>query len=302
MRQGIDMKVFITGASGFVGSAVVTELLNAGHQVVGLARSDAAATAVAATGAEVLRGSLDDLDSLRKGAAAADGVIHCAFIHDFSNFAASAEADRRAIETLGEVLTGSNRPLIVTAGTAGLAPGRLVTEEDASPAGVPRFSESAGLALAEHGVRVAVMRLPPSVHGKDDHGFVPQLIKIARAKGISAYPGDGANRWAAVHRLDAARLYRLTLESAPPGTRVHAIGDEGVSSRSIAETIGRHLNLPVKSVPVEQAAEHFGWLGAFFVMDIPASSALTQQRFGWHPVQPGLLADLDQEHYFQNGG
>lgn len=294
------MKVFITGASGFVGSAVVAELLTAGHQVVGLARSDAAAAAIAATGAEVLRGSLDDLDSLRQGATAADGVIHCAFIHDFSNFAASAAADRRAIETLGEVLTGSNRPLIVTAGTAGLAPGRLVTEKDAAPAGVPRFSEPAGLALAEHGVRVSVMRLPPSVHGEGDHGFVPQLINIARAKGVSAYPGDGANRWAAVHRLDAARLYRLALENAPAGTLVHAIGDEGVSSRAIAETIGRHLNLPVSSVPVEQAAEHFGWLGAFFVMDLPASSALTKQRFGWQPVQPGLLADLDQDHYFKN--
>lgn len=294
------MKVFITGASGFVGSAVVAELLTAGHQVVGLARSDAAAAAIAATGAEVLRGSLDDLDSLRQGATAADGVIHCAFIHDFSNFAASAAADRRAIETLGEVLTGSNRPLIVTAGTAGLAPGRLVTEKDTAPAGVPRFSEPAGLALAEHGVRVSVMRLPPSVHGEGDHGFVPQLINIARAKGVSAYPGDGANRWAAVHRLDAARLYRLALETAPAGTLVHAIGDEGVSSRAIAEIIGRHLNLPVSSVRVEQAAEHFGWLGAFFVMDLPASSALTKQRFGWQPVQPGLLADLDQDHYFKN--
>ena len=294
------MKVFITGASGFVGSAVVAELLTAGHQVVGLARSDAAAAAIAATGAEVLRGSLDDLDSLRQGATAADGVIHCAFIHDFSNFAASAAADRRAIETLGEVLTGSNRPLIVTAGTAGLAPGRLVTEKDAAPAGVPRCSEPAGLALAEHGVRVSVMRLPPSVHGEGDHGFVPQLINIARAKGVSAYPGDGANRWAAVHRLDAARLYRLALETAPAGTLVHAIGDEGVSSRAIAEIIGRHLNLPVSSVPVDQAAEHFGWLGAFFVMDLPASSALTQQRFGWQPVQPSLLADLDQDHYFKS--
>lgn len=294
------MKVFITGASGFVGSAVVAELLTAGHQVVGFARSDEAAAAIAATGAEVLRGSLDDLDSLRRGATAADGVIHCAFIHDFSNFAASAAADRRAIETLGEVLAGSNRPLIVTAGTAGLAPGRLVREVDAAPAGVPRFSEPAGLALAEHGVRVSVMRLPPSVHGEGDHGFVPQLIHIARAKGVSAYPSDGANRWAAVHRLDAARLYRLALENAPAGTLVHAIGDEGVSSRAIAETIGRHLNLPVSSVPVEQTAEHFGWLGAFFVMDLPASSALTQKRFGWQPVQFGLLADLDQDHYFKN--
>lgn len=292
------MNVFVTGASGFVGSAVVAELLAAGHQVVGLARSDAAAEAIRAMGAEVLRGALDDLDSLRRGATDADGVIHCAFIHDFSNYAASAEADRHAIETLGTALAGSNRPFVVTAGTAGLALGRQVTEEDVAPAGSMRFSELAGLALAEQGVRVSVMRLPPSVHGTGDHGFVPQLINIAREKGVSAYPGDGSNRWAAVHRLDAARLYRLALETAPAGTRVQAIGDESVSSRTIAETIGRHLHLPVVSVPVAQAAAHFGWLGAFFALDIPASSTLTQQRFGWQPVQPGLLADLDAGHYF----
>lgn len=292
------MNVFVTGASGFVGSAVVAELLAAGHHVVGLARSDAAAAAIAAMGAAVLRGALDDLASLCTGATAADGVIHCAFIHDFSNYAASAAVDRRAIETLGEVLAGSHRPFVVTAGTGGLAPGRLLTEEDTAPAGAPRFSELAGLALAEHGVRVAVMRLPPSVHGAGDHGFVPRLISIARERGVSAYPGDGSNRWAAVHRLDAAHLYRLALESAPAGTRVHAVGDEAVSSRTIAESIGRHLNLPVASVPVTQVSEHFGWLGAFFAMDIPASSTLTQQRFGWQPVQPSLLADLEQGHYF----
>lgn len=295
------MNVFVTGASGFVGTAVVTELLAAGHQVTGLARSAASAAAIAATGAAVLRGSLDDLDSLQRGAAAADGVIHTAFIHDFSNFAASIEADRRAIATLGAALAGSNRPFVVTAGTAGLAPGRVLIEDDAGnpPSAAGRVSESLGLSFAEQDVRVSIMRLPPSVHGEGDHGFVPRLITIAREQGVAAYPGDGANHWAAGHRLDAARLYRLALENAPSGTRLHAVGDEGVTAHTIAEVIGRHLNLPVVSVPVEQAGAHFGWLGAFFQLDMPASSALTQARFNWQPVQPGLIADLDQGHYFQ---
>jgi len=294
------MRVFVTGASGFVGSAVVHELIGAGHQVVGLARSDTSAAAIAAAGAEVLRGSLDDLDSLQSGAAAADGVIHCAFIHDFSNYAASAEADRRAIEALGAELAGSDRPFVVTSGSGGLAPGRLATEEDTVPAGGFRFSEEVGLSLASRGVRVSIMRLPTSVHGAGDHGFVPRLISIAREKGVSAYPGDGSNRWPAVHRIDAAHLYRLALEAAPAGSRLHPIGDEGVPTRAIAEVIGRHLNLPVVSVPAEQAGEHFGWLGAFFALDIPVSSRLTQQRFGWQPTQPGLLADLEEGHYFTN--
>lgn len=292
------MKVFVTGASGFVGSAVVPELIAAGHQVVGLARSDQSAAAVAAMGAEVLHGSLDDLDVIRNGAAEADGVIHCAFIHDFANFAASAEADRKAIETIGDALAGSNRPFVVTSGTAGLAPGRLATEVDSAAQASPRVSESTGLSLASRGIRVSAMRLPPSTHGKGDHGFVPQLITIARQKGVSAYPGEGNNRWAAGHRLDAARLYRLALENAPAGTRLHAVGDEGVTSREIAEVIGRHLNLPVVSIPVEKAPEHFGWLGAFFSMDMAASSTLTQERFNWHPTQPGLIADLEEGHYF----
>ncbi len=297
------MKVFVTGASGFVGSAVVPELLAAGHQVVGLARSDASAAAIAAIGAEVLRGSLDDLDCLREGAEEAEGVIHCAFIHDFSNFAASAEADRLAIETIGAVLAGSDRPFIVTAGTGGLAPGRLLTEEDGINPLAPstgRISESLGLSLASNGIRVSIMRLPPSVHGEGDHGFVPGLISIARSKGVSAYPGEGLNRWAAGHRLDAARLYRLALENAPAGKRLHAVGDEGVTSREMAEVIGRHLNLPIVSVPVEKAVEHFGFLGAFFSLDIPASSALTQQHFNWYPTQPGLIADLEEGHYFNH--
>jgi len=292
------MKVFVTGASGFVGSAVVRELLGAGHQVVGLARSDASAASIAAAGAEVLRGSLDDLDSLRSGAAAADGVIHTAYIHNFPNFAASAEADRRAIEALGAALAGSDRPFVVTGGSGGLAPGRLATEEDTVPAGMPRVSEQLGLSLAAQGVRVSIMRLPTSVHGEGDHGFVPRLITIAREKGVSAYPGDGSNRWPAVHRIDAARLYRLALETAPTGSRLHPIGDEGVPTREIAEVIGRHLSLPVVALPAEQAGEHFGWLAAFFALDIPVSSTLTRQRFGWQPTQPGLIADLEEGHYF----
>ena len=296
------MRVFVTGASGFIGSAVVRELIGAGHQVLGLVRSDAAATSLAATGAEVYRGTLDDLDSLRSGAAASDGVIHTAFIHDFSDYARAAETDRRAIETLGAALAGSGRPLVVTDGLAGLATGRLATEEDArdpASAGVARFSEVAALPLASHGVRASVMRLPSSVHGEGDHGFVPALINIARTKGVSAYPGDGSNRWSAVHRLDAAHLFLLALETAPAGSRLHAIGDEGIAVRDIAEVIGRHLNVPVVSVPVEEVGGHFGWLGAFFSMDLAASSVLTQQRFGWHPTQLGLLADLDHDYYYK---
>jgi nucleoside-diphosphate-sugar epimerase len=296
--EAFSMKVFVTGASGFIGSAVVRELLANGHQVVGLARSDQSAAKIEAAGAEVLRGSLDDLESLRKGAESAQGVIHCAFIHDFSNFAASAEADRKAIEVFGEVLAGSNRPLVVSSGTAGLKPGSLATEADEAPAASPRVSEKAALDLVAKGVRASSMRLPPSVHGEGDHGFIPGIIAIARQKGVSAYPGEGTNRWASVHRVDAARLFRLALESAPAGTRLHAIGDEGVPVRDIAEVIGRHLNLPVVSIPVEQAMEHYGFLGRFFSMDMAASGKLTEERFNWHPTQSSLIADLEEGHYF----
>jgi nucleoside-diphosphate-sugar epimerase len=298
------MKVFVTGASGFIGSAVTAELIGAGHQVIGLARSDQSAASVAAAGAEVLRGDLDDLDSLRRGAAASDGVIHTAFKHDFSDFANAAATDRRAIETLGAVLAGSNRPFVVSAGTPGLAAGRVLTEDDSTEiadAPIGRFSEAAALLLAGQGVRVSVIRLPRSVHGEGDHGFVPQLINIARAKGAAGYPGEGSYRWPAVHRLDTARLYRIALESAPTGTRLHAIGDESIPVRDIAAVIGRHLNLPVVSVPPSEADTHFGFLGRILTFDCPSTSALTQERFGWHPTQPGLLADLEQGHYFQNG-
>src|ERR1700674_4679449 len=281
------MRVFVTGATGFIGTAVVRELINAGHQVLGLARTDAAAKSLVAAGAEVHRGSLEDLESLRSGAAAADGVIHTAFIHDFSNYGPAAEADRRAIETLGGAIGGSDRPLIVTSGTLlAQRQGSLATEEDAPNPSFPRKSEEAVVALAARGVRASVLRLPPSVHGDGDHGFVPRLISIAREKGVSAYIGDGLNRWPAVHRLDAAHLYRLVLEKSSIETRYHGVADEGVPTREIAEVIGRQLNIPVVSKSREEAADHFGWIGHFFGIDGPAFRAQTQDRVGWRPVQP----------------
>jgi len=295
------MRVFVTGATGFIGSAIVRELIDADHQVIGLVRSDAGAKSLIAAGADVHRGSLEDLESLRSGAAAADGVIHTAFIHDFSNYGPAAEADRRAIETLGTALAGSDRPLIVTSGTLLVQrQGSLATEEDAHNPNFPRKSEEAAAALAARGVRTSVLRLPPSVHGTGDHGFVPRLISIAREKAVSAFIGDGLNRWPAVHRFDAAHLYRLVLEKSAAGVRYHGVADEGVSTRKIAEAIGHGLNVPVVSKSSEEAADHFGWIAHFFGVDAPASSAQTQKQLGWRPVQPGLIADLNAEHYFEH--
>jgi nucleoside-diphosphate-sugar epimerase len=292
------MRVFLTGATGFIGSAIVGELIDAGHQVLGLARSDAGAKSLIAAGAQVHRGALEDLESLRKGAAAADGVIHTAFIHDFNNYAPAAEADRRAIETLGAELAGSDRPLIVTSGTLLLQRrGPLVTEEDQANPNFPRKSEDS-LEMLSRGVHIIVVRLPPSVHGNGDHGFVPALINIARQKGVSAYIGDGLNRWPAVHRLDAAHLYRLALEKGSAGARYHGIADEGVPVRDIAEVVGRRLRLPVVAKSPEEAAEHFGWLAHFLAIDAPASSVQTQKQLEWRPTHSSLIEDIDGPSYF----
>ncbi|QHJ01067.1 NAD(P)H-binding protein [Xylophilus rhododendri] len=295
------MKVFVTGATGWVGSKVVQELLQAGHAVTGLARSPDKAVVLAQTGAEVLHGTLDDLALLASAADAADAVIHTAFNHDFSKFAANAEQDRRAIEAMGQALAGSGRLLLVTSGVALLAPGRVATEADLPPSdpGFPRRSEAMARSLAagegvKAPVRTSTIRLAPSVHGVGDHGFVPILIRLAREKGVSAYLGDGLNRWPGVHRLDAARLYRLALEQGAPDAAYHAVADEGVAFRDIAEVIGRRLGLPVQA----RAAEHFGWFAGFAGADMAASSAHTRQALGWAPTGPGLLADLDQAAYF----
>ena len=295
------MRVFVTGATGFIGTAIVRELVDTGHRVLGLARSDESAKSLVSAGVAVHRGSLEDLESLRSGAAAADGVIHTAFIHDFANYVPAAEADRRAIETLGSALAGSDRPLIVTSGSLlAQRQGPLATEKDPHNPNFPRKSEDVAHALAARGVHASVLRLPPSVHGSGDHGFVPQLISIAREKGVSAYIADGVNRWPAVHRLDAAHLYRLILEKGAAGTTYHGVADEGVPTREIAEAIGRGLNVPVVSKSPEAAADHFGWIARFFAIDGPASSALTQKQLGWRPVQPGIIADLNARHYFEH--
>lgn len=294
------MQVFVTGATGFVGSAVVAELLGAGHQVLGLARSQASAEALRQAGADVHRGSLEDLRSLKDGATNADAVVHTAFDHDFTRFVENSQADRQAIEALGEALEGTDRPLLVTAGVALLAPDRVATEADTPPAdpNYPRQSEAAATALVERGVRASIVRLPPSVHGVGDHGFVPMLAAIARDKGVSAYVDAGENRWTAVHRLDAARVYRLALEHGATERAYHAVAEESVSFRAIAESLGRQLGLPVQSMSREAAADHFGWFAMFAGMDTPASSERTRGLLEWSPTEVGLLADLEYPGYF----
>jgi len=287
------MRVFVTGATGFIGSAIVQELLGAGHRVLGLARSEAGAKAVAAAGAEVHRGSLEDLDSLKSGAAAVDGVIHTAFIHDFTDFAANAQKDQAAIEAMAAALAGSNKPLIVSSGCLGIR-----TEEDAAPHAFPRKSEAAALAAVAHGVRGVVIRLAPSVHGDGDHGFVPALIKSARERGQASYVAEGQNQWPAVHRLDAAVLYRLALEKGVAGARYHGAADEGIPTRRIVEFIAQRLNVPAVSVTAEQAAEQLGFIGRVLGMGGATSSTLTQERLGWRPTHPGLIQDLEQGTYF----
>src|SRR5450755_3721511 len=302
------MRVFVTGASGWIGSAVVPELISAGHQVTGLARSDASAAALTAAGVQVHRGTLDDLGSLRDAAAASDGVIHLAFKHDLAftgDFQGAADADRRAVETFGDALAGSGRPFVIASGTLGVAPGRVATERDGHGEPDPAVAAMAGagpltrlataelvLSLASRGVRSSVMRLPPTNHGDGDNGFMATIVGIARDKGVSGYIGDGANRWPAVHRLDAAHLFRLAVEKAPAGSVLHAIADEGVPIRDIAEVIGRHLFVLVVSTAPENAAGHFTWLAGFLGIDAPASSTLTRELLGWQPTHPGLIDDL----------
>ena len=291
------MKVFVTGASGFIGSVIVKELLDAGHEVVGLARSDESAKAINDAGAKVLKGNLNDPDILKQGASEADGVIHTAFIHDFTQYAKSAETDKVAIETMGEVLIRTDKPIVITGGILGLPKtAGVITEADASP-GVPRASEAIAMALAEVGVNACIIRLPPSVHDKGDKGFMPMIIDMARKKGKSAYVGDGSNLWPAVHRLDAAKLFRLALEKAAKGARYNAIGDEGISIRTIAEVIGKNLNLPVVSVTPEKAPEHFEWMAGFIGFDSPATSIKTKEELNWQPTHIGLIEDMERNYF-----
>ncbi len=306
------MRIFVTGASGWIGSAVVEELIDSGHDVIGLARSDSTAMALAAAGAQVHRGSLDDLESLRSAAAASDGVIHLAFNHDMAfsgDFQGAADADRRAVEAFADALARSGRPLVIASGTLGLSVGSVATERDGHGTQTPLDAHGGGprtrwetseltLALASRAIRSCVVRLPPTNHGDGDTGFIKTLVNIARETGVAGYLGDGANRWPAVHRLDSAHLFCLAIENAPAGSTLHAVADEGVPLRDIAAVVGRHLEVPVESIPAEKAAEHFTWMAGFVGIDSPASSALTRQEMGWQPTRPGLIEDLDEGHYF----
>ncbi len=305
------MRIFVTGASGWIGSTVVPELLGAGHEVVGLARSDASAQKLEEAGAQVYRGDLDDPDGLAKAANDADGVVHLAFQHEVAfggNFAAAGAADRRAVEAMGAALAESDRPFVLASGMLGLAAGRVSTEEDglvpgpeirANPAGVRAATALLTLSLRGIGVRSSVLRFPPTVHGDGDNGFMATFVGIARQRGVAAYVGDGTNRWPAVHRTDAARLARLAVEAAPAGSVLHAVGDQGVPFRAIAEAMGRHLDVPAASIPAGDAAEHFAPLGHFVAMDTPASAAITRELLAWEPTGPSLLEDLEQDHYYQ---
>jgi nucleoside-diphosphate-sugar epimerase len=307
------MRIFVTGASGWIGSAVVPELLNAGHDVVGLARSEASAQRLEAAGAKVQRGDVDDPDGLAKAADGSDGVVHLAFQHEVAfggNFAAAAAADRRAVEAMGAALAGSDRPLVLASGILGLTAGRMAKEDDglvpsaevrASPAGLRAATALLTLSLRGIGVRSSVLRFPPTVHGDGDHGFVATLVGIARQRGVAGYVGDGSNRWPAVHRSDAARLVRLAVEAAPAGSVLHAVGDEGVPFREIAESMGRHLGIPTASVTPGDAVEHFAFLGHFVGLDSPATATVTQELLAWEPTGPSLLEDLEQDHYYRGG-
>jgi nucleoside-diphosphate-sugar epimerase len=305
------MKIFVTGASGWIGSAVVPELLGAGHEVVGLARSEASAQKLEAAGAIVQRGDVEDPDGLAKAAADSDGVIHLAFQHEVAwsgNFAAAAAADRRAVEAMGVALADSDRPFVLASGVLGLTTGRVATEDDglvpsaevrANPAGRRSATALLTLSLRGIGVRSSVLRLPPTVHGDGDHGFIATLVGIARERGVAGYVGDGTNRWPAVHRSDAARLARLAVEDAPAGSVLHAVADQGVAFREIAQAIGRHLDLPTASVAPADAGEHFSHLGHFVGLDSPATAEVTRKLLAWEPTGPSLLEDLEQDHYYQ---
>lgn len=296
------MRVFVTGASGWIGSAVIPEVIAAGHEVVGLARSDESADTVSALGAEVLRGSLDDLGSIRAGAEGADAVIHLAFNHDFSDYQGAGRTERAVVTAIADVLAGSGRPFLFASGLAGRSlDGEAVTERSGTAPGGPDAPRGGGEALAfdyvDRGVGSVALRFAPSVHGVGDHGFLAMLVSIAREKGVAGYVGDGASRWPAVNRLDAATMVALALDKAPAGSSVHAVAEEGIATRDIAEAIGRAANVPVASIAPEDAAAHFGWIGTFFGMDIPASSAITRELLGWAPTHPTLIEDLDAGHY-----